>query len=86
VVARAHRGQKGGDLRLSDLGTKSTDHHVEGGELVTELGGDLGCGAMVDEDRTQRLIAAMKGQVRLEEEATAGLSIHHGGSHQLTVF
>jgi len=68
------------------LGTKSTDHHVEGGELVTELGSDLGCGAIVDEERAQCLIAAVKGQVRLEEEATTGLSIHHEDSHQLTVF
>jgi hypothetical protein len=73
-------------LPLSELGTKPTDHHVEGGELVAELAGDLGCGAMVDEERAQRLIATVKGQVRLEEEATAGLSIHHSDSHQLTVF
>jgi hypothetical protein len=86
VVARARRGRKGGDLPLSDLGTKPTDHHVEGGELVAELGGDLGYGAIVDEERAQRLIVAVKSQVRLDEEATAGLSIHHGGSHQLTVF
>jgi hypothetical protein len=86
VVARARRGRKGGDLPPADLGTKPTDHHLEGGALVTELGGDLGGGAMVDEDRTQRLVAAVKGQVGLEEEAKAGLSIPHGGSPQLTVF
>jgi hypothetical protein len=73
-------------LPLTDLGTKLTDHHVEGGELGAEPDGDLGCGAMVDEERARRLIAAVKGQVGLEEEATVGLSIHHGDSHQLTVF
>jgi hypothetical protein len=71
---------------LSDLGTKPTDHDVEGGELVTELGGDLGYGAMVDEERAQCLIVAVKSPVGLDEETTAGLSIHHSGSHQLTVF
>ena len=73
-------------MALSNLGTKPTDHHVERGELGTELGGDLGRGAIVDEEGAQRLIAAVKGQVGLEEEVTARLSIHHGGSHQLTVF
>jgi hypothetical protein len=86
VVARARRVRKGGDAPLSNLGAKPTDHHLEGGALVTKLRGDLGRGAIVDEDRAQRLITTVKGQVGLQEETTAGLSIHQGGSHQLTVF
>jgi hypothetical protein len=82
VVARARRGRKGGDAPLSNLGAKPTDHHLEGGAPVTKLGSDLGHRAIVDEDRAQRLRATMKGQVGLQEEATAGSRIHQGGSHQ----
>jgi hypothetical protein len=65
---------------------KPTDHHVEGSWLVTELRGDLVHGAILDEESSQRFIVTLKGQLGLKEEATAGLTIHGAGSHQLTVF
>jgi hypothetical protein len=65
---------------------KPTDHHVEGSWLVTELRGNLGHRAIVDEESAQCFIPAMKSQLGVEEEATAELTIHDSGSHQSTVF
>jgi hypothetical protein len=73
-------------LRPAKLGVKPSDHHVEGGWLVTELRGDLGHGATLDEESAQRLVPTVEGQLGLEEEGTAGMTVHDAGSHQVTVF
>ena len=65
---------------------ESTDQDVEGGRLVTELGGDLRRRPSLDEEGAEGFIAAMEGRSGLEEEAPAGLVVHGVGSHQLTVF
>jgi hypothetical protein len=86
VGARDRRGRKGGNAPLSKLGTKPADHHLEGVWLVTELCGDLGHGAILEEESSQRFIPTVEGQLGLKEETTAELTIHEVGSHQLTVF
>ena len=86
MVVRDRREQKGGDLSPAKLGAKPTDHDVESGWLVTELGGDLRDGAILDEEGAERFIPAMEGQLGLNEEAMVRLCIHEVGSHQETVF
>jgi hypothetical protein len=65
---------------------ESTDQDLEGGRLVSELEGDLRRRPSVDEEGAEGLIAAMGGGSGPEEEVPAGLVVHGGGSHQLTVF
>ena len=79
-------GTKRGDAPPSKLGTEPADHHMAGVWLGTELCGDLGHGAILEEEPAQRLIPTVEGQLGLQEETTAELTIPEVGSHQLTVF
>jgi hypothetical protein len=54
-------------LPPANLGAKPSDHHVEGGWLVTKLGGNFGHGAILDEESAQRLVLAVDGVGRTEE-------------------
>jgi hypothetical protein len=44
--------------------------------------GNFGHGEILDEESSQCFVATVKGQLRVEEEATARLTIHDTGSHQ----
>ena len=56
------------------------DHLTQGAVGVSELGGDLAEGTLLDEVRPQRLVASVQGVVRLEEVAEAEGVVHDPNS------
>jgi hypothetical protein len=68
------------------LGVKPADHYAERCWLVSKPRGHLGYRAILGNDGSQRLVAPLESELRVQEEATTELTIHGAGSHQLTVF
>ena len=81
-VVRGRQKQKRGNLAASALRANLANHGLESIGLVTELRGDVGQWAPLDEEGTQGLIAAVKGLLGRNEELTARCIVHDAGSDQ----
>ena len=77
---------KRGNATARALGAKLTDHHVEAGQLVAVLLGDLRQGASLKEEGLQSHMATMEGRLRFREVAAPELISHDAMSHQSIVF
>jgi hypothetical protein len=82
AVVRGSQKRKRGSLTASALRAKLADYGIKSSGLVTELRGDVGQRASLDEEGTQGLIATVKGLLGRNEQLTARYIVDDAGSDQ----